>query len=57
MRLKSLAGRISVHGNLEDDKILYRELSAPPPLAEIAAFSSTGGGLKEPGNTRQSRAT
>ena len=57
MRLKSLAGRISVHGNLEDDKNLYRELSAPPPLAEIAAFSSTGGGLKEPGNTRQSRAT
>ena len=26
MRLKSLAGRISVHGNLEDDKNLYREL-------------------------------
>ncbi len=42
MRLKSSAGRISVHGNLEDDKYLYRELSAP---AEIAAFSSTEGGL------------
>ena len=57
MRLKSLAGRISVHGNLEDDKTLYRWLSA---LAEMAAFSSTGGGaapLREPGNTRQSRAT
>ena len=27
MRLKSLAGRISVHGNLEDDKNLYRELT------------------------------
>ena len=26
MRLKSSAGRISVHGNLEDDKILYRGL-------------------------------
>ena len=24
MCLKSLAGSISVHGNLEDDKILYR---------------------------------
>ena len=28
MCLKSSAGRISVHGNLEDDKILYRELLA-----------------------------
>ena len=26
MRLKSSAGRISVHGNLEDDKNLYRQL-------------------------------
>ena len=25
MRLKSLAGRISVHGILEDDKILFRD--------------------------------
>ena len=26
MRLKSLAGRISVHGNSKDDKNLYRDL-------------------------------
>ena len=32
MRLKSLAGSISVHGNLEDDKNLYRE-SLPARLA------------------------
>ena len=32
MRLKSLAGRISVHGNLEDDKNLYREFC----LTELA---------------------
>ena len=31
MRLKSSAGRISVHGNLEDDKTLYRELTLPTP--------------------------
>ena len=36
-------GRGTVHGDLGPDKTLYRELSAPPPLAEIAAFSSTGG--------------
>ena len=48
MRLKSLADRISVHGNLEEDKNLYREFSAPPPFAEIAAFSSTGGGSEKP---------
>ena len=38
-------GRGPVHGDLGNDKNLYRELSAPPPLAEIAAVSSTEGGL------------
>ena len=34
MCLKSLAGSISVHGNLEDDKILYREPSQQTPRIE-----------------------
>ena len=36
MRLKSLAGRISVHGNSKDDKNLYRDL--------LRAFPQGGGG-------------
>ena len=38
MRLKSLAGRISVHGNSKDDKNLYRDL--------LRAFPQGGGDLR-----------
>ena len=39
MCLKSLAGKISVHGNLEDDKILYRELLSPEYQGEQGLLS------------------
>ena len=46
MCLKSLAGSISVHGNLEDDKNLYREL-LPVRLAATPFQKITGFGITE----------
>ena len=49
MRLKSLAGRISVHGNLEDDKILYRGLSARAARGNHSLLLHRGGGPERAG--------
>ena len=42
MRLKSSAGRISIHGNLEDDKNLYRELLPARLAAPFQRLTSFG---------------